>query len=75
MEVAVETDGTFRSGTATRVIGLQDYLVLNDQHHYDVSADRERFLMIKPADDQSEAGPQEVVVVQNWFSELERLVP
>ena len=41
----------------------------------DVSADGQRFLMIKnPAVDQEAATPQ-IVVVQNWFEELKELVP
>jgi serine/threonine-protein kinase len=43
---------------------------------YDVSPDGRRFLMIKQGDggDQTSAPPQ-IVVVQNWFEELKRLVP
>ena len=37
---------------------------------YDVSPDGKRFLMIKSA-----AGTGRIVVVQNWFEELKRLVP
>ncbi len=39
---------------------------------YDASEDGDRFLMLKPVDD-SVAGV-EVVFVENWFDELERLV-
>jgi len=39
---------------------------------YDVSHDGRRFLMVKgPA---NQASPQ-IVIVQNWFDELRRLVP
>ena len=44
---------------------------------YDVSPDGQRFLMIKPVE-AFEAGltsGQQIVVVLNWFQELERLVP
>lgn len=44
--------------------------VLNERS-YDVSADGQRFLMIKDAPDEA-AG---FVVVQNWDQELKRLVP
>jgi serine/threonine-protein kinase len=40
---------------------------------YDVSPDGQRFLMIKEAE-QSPSATQ-IVVVQNWFEELKRLVP
>ena len=43
---------------------------------YDVSPDGRRFLMIKPdAGEDSTAAPTSLVVVQNWFEELKRLVP
>jgi hypothetical protein len=39
----------------------------------DVSPDGRRFLMIKPVIDP--ASPPSLVVVHNWFEELNRLVP
>ena len=43
---------------------------------YDIAPDGERFLMIKnpPGADQTAASAN-LVVVQNWFEELKRLVP
>ena len=41
---------------------------------YDVSADGERFLMIKEGAGE-EAPPAELILVQNWLEELKRLVP
>ena len=38
--------------------------------NYDVSADGQRFLMVK-----SESGVAHLNVVLNWFSELSRLAP
>jgi serine/threonine-protein kinase len=40
---------------------------------YDVSADGQRFLMVK--EDSTAAGPTQINVVLNWFEELKRLVP
>jgi hypothetical protein len=40
---------------------------------YDVSADGQRFLMLKPVE-QAQTAPQ-IVVVQNWFEELKQKVP
>jgi len=42
--------------------------------NYDVSPDGQRFLMIKPVD-QEEAAPTQINVVLNWFEELKRRVP
>ena len=41
---------------------------------YDVSPDGERFLMIKEGGS-DESSPAELILVQNWVDELERLVP
>ncbi|MEE8109111.1 MAG: hypothetical protein V3T36_08175, partial [Gammaproteobacteria bacterium] len=47
----------------------------SDFYHaaYDVSADGERFAMIRNSD--SGSLDEELIVVENWFEELERLVP
>jgi Tol biopolymer transport system component len=42
--------------------------------NYDVSADGQRFLMIKPAKT-AEGAPTQINVVLNWFEELKRRVP
>jgi serine/threonine-protein kinase len=42
--------------------------------NYDVDLDGERFLMVKAVS--AGSGPQrEIIIVQNWFEELKRLVP
>ena len=43
---------------------------------YDVSADGQRFLMVKETSDADERPPSpRIILVQNWFEELKRLVP
>ena len=43
---------------------------------YDVSADGQRFLMIKESSGADERPPSaRIILVQNWFEELKRLVP
>jgi WD40-like Beta Propeller Repeat len=42
--------------------------------NYDVSPDGQRFLMLKPVD-QDQAAPTQINVVLNWFEELKRRVP
>ena len=39
---------------------------------YDVHPDGQRFIMIKPV---AQASSQQINLVQNWFEELERIVP
>ena len=41
---------------------------------YDVSPDGARFLMLKSPDGPSTPAPLSLVVVQNWFQELQQLV-
>ena len=43
---------------------------------FSVSPDGQRFLMVRSLRGQTDSGPApEVVLVQNWFEELRRLVP
>jgi hypothetical protein len=42
---------------------------------YDVSADGQRFLMIKSPEQASSSSLTQIVAVQNWFEELKRRVP
>ena len=43
---------------------------------YDVSSDSQRFLMLRVGDASTDAdAPASIVIVQNWFEELKRLVP
>jgi hypothetical protein len=43
---------------------------------YDIAADGQRFLMIKDGGGSDQAAtPLQIIVVQNFFEELKRLVP
>ena len=42
---------------------------------FDVSADGQRFLMVKAGGASDASAPVTIVVVQNWHEELKRLVP
>ena len=74
--VLVSTSGpTFSAGKPATVFDTK-YVESNPSRHYDVSADGQRFLMIKD----SAAGDPNVaaasmVVVLNWFEELKHRVP
>ena len=77
MSVSVEGGSTFRAGNPARLFeGRYSMPVTTSGRTYDVSPDGQRFLMIKVGDgpDQT-AAPPSIVVVQNWFEELKRLVP
>ena len=45
-----------------------------DSRTFDIDPDGQRFLVVKLAGAES-ATPPQLVLVQNWFAELQRLVP
>jgi serine/threonine-protein kinase len=73
MSVPVQTGQTFSFGSATRVVN-GSYVAAQAGRHYDVSSEG-RFLMIKSVSATDTAVPAEIIVVQNWFEEVKRLVP
>ncbi|TDI41410.1 MAG: hypothetical protein E2P02_15070 [Acidobacteria bacterium] len=70
--VPVETEPSFRVGRPETLF-LKQHLDFGWGRPYDVGADG-RFLMVTPvSEDQLET--REIILVLNWFEELERLVP
>jgi Tol biopolymer transport system component len=79
MRVPVKTGATFERDTPEKVFDAP-YLVRQpgapSGRMYDVSADGQRFLMIKEISAADERPPSaRIILVQNWFEELKRLVP
>ena len=75
MTVPVQTEPGFTPGTPEVVFESDDYPSVGNGRDYDVSADGQRFLMLTPAGGAEDAGPPQIILVQNWFEELRRLVP
>ena len=77
MEVPVELGESFRVAGTPDVVVQGDYVAPNAGRNYDVSADGQRFLMIRNAASDDEASPQkpQINVVLNWFTELRERVP
>ena len=75
MGVPVRTSGpTFSMGSPAKVFETQ-YAEPNPSRHYDVSADGQRFLMMKDnAAGDSSATPASMVVVLSWTEELKQRV-
>jgi len=65
---------TFSAGKPATVFETK-YVQSNPSRHYDVSADGQRFLMIKDAPASPGAMPASMVVVEHWVEELTRRVP
>ena len=75
MAVPIQTESTFSYGNP-EVLFEGQYYTGPAGRTYDVSPDGQRFLMIKDnagIDDTS--APAQIILVQNWFEELKRLVP
>ena len=75
MAVPVQTDPGFAAGNPAVVVE-GSYATPQGGRTYDVSPDGRRFLMIKESAATGDAAPRpQIVLVQNWFEELKRLVP
>ena len=75
MAVSVEADPTFRAGNP-EVLFNQPYYFNPNYRTYDLAPDG-RFLMVKESavGDDAEGPAAQIILVQNWFEELKRLVP
>ena len=75
MAVPVQTSGTtFSMGRPVKVFDTR-YAQPNPARHYDISADGQRFLMVKDhAAGDADRTPASMVVVEHWFAELKARV-
>ena len=79
MRALVKMGSTFEHGTPEKLFDAP-YLVRHAGgglgRMYDVSADGQQFLMTKETGEADERPPSpRIILVQNWFEELKRLVP
>jgi hypothetical protein len=76
MRVSVERGSSWTATTPTIIVkeGYVTAAAIVTGRNYDVSADGQRFLMLKPATDPNVSSSQ-IVVVQHFDQELKRLVP
>jgi serine/threonine-protein kinase len=77
MGVAIRPGLQWSAGLPSKILEPGVYIRGNEPAAptYDVSLDGQRFLMIKPlADSREDAAPMTIVVIQNWFEELKRVV-
>jgi hypothetical protein len=79
LRVPVEAGGsTWNAGTPTKLLEGRYYTAGGGTvagRHYGVSADGQRFLMIKAPGADATVTPPGLIVVQHWDEELKRLVP
>jgi serine/threonine-protein kinase len=74
MAVGVSGSASFSASTPRKIFD-DPYFVNGGRAGYDVSADGQRFLMVKNLDQDKPVAPPQIILVQNWFEELKRLVP
>jgi serine/threonine-protein kinase len=75
MVASVETQPTFKAETPRLLFeGYYDGTWFDLTSDYDISPDGQRFLMIKWQTEETST-PTQLIIVQNWFEELKRLVP
>jgi len=74
MVVDIATQPGFSAGKPRMLFQGQYVPTALTLPYYDVSADGQRFLMLK-ASEQAGAAPTQIIVVQNWFEELKQKVP
>jgi eukaryotic-like serine/threonine-protein kinase len=72
--VDVRTDTGFTPGKPRLLFDKPGYGTSGELRNWDISPDGQRFLMVK-LDDRKPEPVTEMILVQNWFEELKRLVP
>ena len=78
MAVSVTTQPTLKVGTPVQLFEGPHYRSQTGslRPYYDVTADGRRFLLMSASSVGTASGTRpRMVVVQNWFEELKRLVP
>ena len=71
----VEPGLNLQAGIAEPLFDLVGYLRSPFNRHWDVSPDGRRLLMIRQTGAATSDGELGIVLIQNWFEELKRLVP
>jgi serine/threonine-protein kinase len=73
--VAVVATGTGVSTGVPRLLFQGRYVSTSPGRGYDVTADGQRFVMLREVDRQVSRDPPQMILVENWFDELRRLAP
>jgi serine/threonine-protein kinase len=74
MAVDIATQPSFTAGKPRMLFEGQYLPTTTTPPNYDVSADGQRFLMLKSVE-QAQTAPTQINVVLNWFEELKQKVP
>jgi len=69
--VEVATADSFRVGEEHILFPAGGYTANDVHHNYDVGPDGQHFVMLRPADDAERSTEPRMIMIQNWFTELE----
>ena len=77
LAVPVDTEPSFTYDTPQSLFSLVNYAFPAWGRKYDIAPNGQRFVFLAfpRAQPGADAGPPQLIVVQNWFEELRRLVP
>ena len=77
MAVPVGTEPSFTYETSQNLFSVSGCSFPGGGRKYDIAPNGQRFVFLKGGGAQTgeDAGPPQVIVVQNWHEELKRLVP
>ena len=76
MAVPIETEPTFTQGTVDLLFDFGPYMRTPTNRRIDISPEGDRFLVFKEVGgSDGTVETRSIIVVQNWFEELKRLVP
>jgi hypothetical protein len=73
MGVGIATQPGFAAGTPRMLFERRYETAQVPTDNYDVSPDGQRFLMVKPSE--QESVPTQIKIALNWFEELNQKVP
>jgi serine/threonine protein kinase/Tol biopolymer transport system component len=64
----VETAGSFQVGERRRLFRMAGALLNDDSHYFDVRADGQRVLIVRPVGTDAAQSGSDLVLIENWFT-------
>ncbi len=70
----VETAGSFQVGERRRLFRIADAILNDDSHYFDVQADGQRVLIVRPVSTGATQSGSDLVLIENWFTVVREAV-
>ncbi len=64
----VETAGSFQVGERRRLFRIADAILNDDSHYFDLQADGQRILIVRPVSTGATQSGSDLVLIENWFT-------